>query len=159
MQECLDFPVNAKAFANRLVIGSVVFLFLLMGVGGELTLSLRVIGAHEICHREVSLPLTAPESRGPTLKRRVPRQAKVLSINSTCICLPHWFHSHMLGQLPLKLGVPPGTVQMMFGVDLLAGGVGCLRDGPGGWEGERRPNTPAKASSESQGEEGKCRPA
>lgn len=54
---------------------------------GNLTLSRIEIGGQEICLPEVCLPLTAPESRGPTLRRRRPLQIKVMSTNSSSICL------------------------------------------------------------------------
>ena len=52
---------------------------------------------------------------------------------------------------------PHGTSQTFVVVFHLAGGVACVRDRPGGREGESRPGTLFKASSDAQVEEGRYR--
>lgn len=52
---------------------------------------------------------------------------------------------------------PPGSFQTFVVVELLVGGVGYVRHSAGRREGECRPSTEAKATTEAQGEEGECR--
>ena len=65
--------------------------------------------------------------------------------------------SHVCVLVPLKLYGPPGSLQISVVVEHRAGGIGCVRDREGGWEGECRPDIEGKASSDAQGEGGKYR--
>lgn len=121
----------------------------------ELLLPQHVICCQEICHAEGCLPLTAP---GPTPKRRLPRQTRVMSADFICSCrgqLSADRHVHVMGSLTLCGHAR--ALLMFVVVEHTAGGVRCTRDGPGRWEGERRPGTGAEASSDAQGKEGKYR--